>query len=161
MKVHAGVDAGTGYIHTIEGTAANVHDSTEATKLIREDDHVVYGDSGYLGVPKQEEVIKDEHLSQIDYRICKRPSSLKTSKDYEGINWEKQMENRISSIRCKVEHAFLIVKRDFGYRKVAYRGIAKNMNRFHVLFGCANLLMCIRAGRTKQFRNKQVAPIAG
>ena len=81
--------------------------------------------------------------------------------DYEGINWEKQMENRISSIRCKVEHAFLIVKRDFGYRKVAYRGIAKNMNRFHVLFGCANLLMCIRAGRTEQFRNKQVAPIAG
>ena len=55
--------------------------------------------SGYLGVPKQEDVIKDEHLSQIDYRICKRPSSLKTSKDYEGINWEKQMENRISSIR--------------------------------------------------------------
>ena len=105
--------------------------------------------------------LKDEHLSQIDYRICKRPSGLKTSKDYEGINWEKQMENRISSIRCKVEHAFLIVKRDFGYRKVAYRGIAKNMNRFHVLFGCANLLMCIRAGRTEQFRNKQVAPIAG
>ena len=54
MKVHAGVDAGTGYIHTIEGTAANVHDSTEAAKLIREDDHVVYGDAGYLGVPKQE-----------------------------------------------------------------------------------------------------------
>lgn len=43
MKVHAGVDAGTGYIHTIEGTAANVHDSTEATKLIQKDDHVVYG----------------------------------------------------------------------------------------------------------------------
>ena len=96
-----------------------------------------------------------------DYRICKRPSSLKTSKDYEGINWEKQMENRISSVRCEVEHAFLIVKRDFGYRKVAYRGIAKNMNRFHVLFGCANLLMCIRAGRTEQFRNKQAAPAVG
>ena len=50
---------------------------------------------------------------------------------------------------------------DAGTRKVAYRGIAKNMNRFHVLFGCANLLMCIRAGRTEQFRNKQVAPVAG
>lgn len=86
---------------------------------------------------------------------------MKTSKDYEGINWEKQMENRISSIRCKVEHAFLIVKRDFGYRKVAYRGIAKNMNRFHVLFGCANLLMCTRAGRTEQFRNKQATPAVG
>ena len=47
--------------------------------------------------------MKDEHLSQIDYRICKRPSSLKTSKDYEGINWEKQMENRISSIRSSLK----------------------------------------------------------
>ena len=115
-------------------------------------------------VPDATTLLKFRHLlekNNIDYRICKRPSSLKTSKDYEGINWEKQMENRISSIRCKVEHAFLIVKRDFGYRKVAYRGIAKNMNRFHVLFGCANLLMCIRVGRTEQFRNKQVAPIAG
>ena len=26
MKVHAGVDAGTGFVHTIEGTAANVSD---------------------------------------------------------------------------------------------------------------------------------------
>ena len=90
-----------------------------------------------------------------------RCAALKTSKDYEGINWEKQMGNRISLIRCKVEHAFLIVKRDFGYRKVAYRGIAKNINRFHALFGCANLLMCIQAGRTEQFRNKQATPAAG
>lgn len=151
MKVHAGVDAGTGYVHTIEGTAANIHDSKEASRLIREDDNVVYGDSGYLGVPAQKAVLEDEHLSGIDYRICKRPSSLKTPASYTGINWEKQIEHRISSVRCKIEHIFLIVKRDFGYRKVVYRGIAKNMNRFHVLFGCANLLMCIRAGRTADF----------
>lgn len=77
-----------------------------------------------------------------------RCAALKTSKDYEGINWEKQMGNRISLIRCKVEHAFLIVKRGFGYRNATYRGAAKNMNLFHVLLGCANLLMCIRTGRT-------------
>lgn len=47
MKVHAGVDAGTGFVHTITGTAANVHDSQEISKLIRRDDEVVYGDSGY------------------------------------------------------------------------------------------------------------------
>ena len=151
MKVHAGVDAGTGYVHTIEGTAANVHDSVEATKLIREDDDVVYGDSGYLGVPAQKEVLKDGHLSKIDYRICKRPSSIRTPDSYSGINWEKAIENRKSSVRCKVEHVFLIVKRDFGYRKVVYRGIAKNMHRFNILFGCANLLMCIRAQRTEEF----------
>ena len=72
-----------------------------------------------------------------------------------------EQEKELAKQADKVEHAFLIVKRDFGYRKVAYRGIAKNMNRFHVLFGCANLLMCIRAGRTEQFRNKQATPAAG
>lgn len=147
MKVHAGVDAGSGFVHTIDGTAANVHDSTEAHKLIREDDEVVYGDSGYLGVPKQEIIKNDEHLSQVEFRINQRPSSLKTAPEFTGINFEKKIEHRKSAIRCKVEHIFLIVKRQFGYSKVVYRGIAKNMNRFNVLFASANLLMCIRAGR--------------
>ena len=71
--------------------------------------------------------------------------------DYDGINWEKVIEHQKSAVRCKVEHPFLIVKRQFGYCKTAYRGIAKNMNRFHMLFGCANLLMCIRGGRAKEF----------
>ena len=35
--------------------------------------------------------------------------------------------------------------------KVVYRGIAKNMHRFNILFGSANLLMCIRAKRTEEF----------
>ena len=49
MKVHIGVDAGTGYVHTVTATVANVHDIEETTKLVREDDDVLYGDSGYLG----------------------------------------------------------------------------------------------------------------
>lgn len=49
MKVHAGVDAGSGYVHTITGTAGNVHDVTETPNLVREDDGGVYGNSGYLG----------------------------------------------------------------------------------------------------------------
>ena len=55
MKVHAGVDAGTGFVHTITGTAANVHDSQQISELIRPDDEVVYGDSGYLGASEQVE----------------------------------------------------------------------------------------------------------
>ena len=148
MKVHAGVDAGTGFVHTIEGTAANVHDSAMAHKLVRDDDEVMYGDSGYLGIDKQEVVVNDAHLSKIDYRINLRPSSLKITDKYNGINWDKVIEHQKSSVRCKVEHVFLIVKNYFGYKKVVYRGIAKNMNRFNVLFACANLVMCIRAGRS-------------
>ncbi|MDO4575616.1 MAG: IS5/IS1182 family transposase, partial [Planctomycetia bacterium] len=92
-----------------------------------------------------------ERLSKIDFRINRRPSSLKTNRGYLGIDWEREIEHRKSSIRSKVEHLFLIVKRDFGYRKVVYRGLAKNMNRFNVLFGCANLLMCVRAGQKVRF----------
>ena len=132
MKVHAGVDAGTGYVHTITGTAANVHDSTEASKLIRNDDEIMYGDSGYLGVPAQNAIKQDEHHKNMKFEINKRPSSLKTSDDYNGINWDKKMEHDKSSVRCKVEHAFLIVKNTFGYSKVAYKGIKKNMNRFNL-----------------------------
>lgn len=151
MKVHSGVDAGSGYVHTITATSANVHDIDEAAKLIREDDEVMYGDSGYSGMAKRPEVVNDEHLSNMEFRTNVRPSSLRISDTYQGINWEKEMENRKSSTRCKVEHPFLIVKRQFGYAKVVYRGIAKNFNRFNVLFASANMLMCARAGRTAEF----------
>ena len=152
MKVHIGADAGSGYVHTITGTAANVHDIEEAPKLFREDDHVGYGDSGYLGIEKRDEVKTVPNLSKIEFRINKRPSSIKVNeKNYNGFNWDRYIENRKSSVRSKVEHLFLIVKRQFGYAKVVYRGIAKNLNRFHVLFASANLLMCIRAGRIKEF----------
>ena len=152
MKVHIGADAGSGYVHTITGTAANVHDIEEAPKLFREDDHVGYGDSGYLGIEKRDEVKTDPNLSKIEFRINKRPSSIKVNeKNYNGFNWDRYIENRKSSVRSKVEHPFLIVKRQFGYAKIVYRGIAKNLNRFHVLFASANLLMCIRAERIKEF----------
>ena len=152
MKVHAGVDAGTGYVHTITGTAANVHDVAETANLIREDDHVVYGDSGYLGAPERPEIKDNDRLSKVEFRVNKRPSSLKMSDNFNGINWDKQMEHDKSSVRSKVEHPFLIVKKQLGYAKVVYRGIAKNMNRFNVLFASANLIMCSRAGRTKEFQ---------
>ena len=148
MKVHAGVDAGTGFVHTITGTAANVHDSQQISELIRPDDEVVYGDSGYLGASEQEAIRTNEDFSKIEFRINKRPSSLKIKDCYKGENWDKKIERSKSTVRCKVEHPFLIVKRYFGYCKVAYKGIEKNMNRFNLLFACANLLMCIRAKRS-------------
>ena len=151
MKVHAGVDAGSGYVHTITGTAASVHDVNETEKLIREDDEVLYGDSGYLNAAEHMKSIDADRLKSIDFRFNVRPSSIKISEAYKGIRWDEDIENRKSSTRCKVEHPFLIVKRQFGYCKTAYKGLAKNMNRFNVLFACANLVMCIRAGRTEVF----------
>lgn len=147
MKCHIGVDAGNGYVHSLETTAANVHDITVAAQLIREDDEVVYGDSGYIGIEKREEVKNSTHLSATDYRINRRHKNVQRMPEGH-IDWEKQIEQRKSSVRSKVEHPFLIIKRYFGFAKTVYRGLAKNTHRLHTLFASANLLMCARAGRS-------------
>ena len=127
-------------------TAANAHDITLAAALIREDDEVVYGDSGYLGIQKRPEVTSDAHLSGIDYRINRRPGKLPHVSD-SAIDWERYIENRKSSVRCKVEHAFRIIKCQFGYKKTVYHGLAKNENRLYAMFACANLYALAIAGR--------------
>ena len=73
MKCHVGVDAGSGLLHTVTVTSANKHDITETVNLIREDDEVVYGDSGYLGVQKRSEIQQNEHFSKVEhvFRIIK------------------------------------------------------------------------------------------
>lgn len=111
---------------------------------------MVYGDSGYTGIEKRPEIAGDSQKSQIKYIINRRPSSVKTKVPYNGINWEKEIEHRKSATHCKVEHPFLIVKKYFGYIKVAYRGLAKNFSRFNMLFSCGNLLMAHRTGRAAE-----------
>lgn len=143
IKAHVGVDAGTGYVHTVAVTSANIHDVVMAKHLLRPDDHTVYGDSGYLGLSER---MQNEPQSSINYKINRRPSSVK--KTGCGLPFEELIEKRKSSIRCKVEHPFLLVKRYFGYAKTRYRGLYKNLQRLYVLFASANILMCLRAGRS-------------
>ena len=49
-------------------------------------------------------------------------------------------QSRQASVRAKVEHPFLIVKRNFGFTKTRYRGISKNLNHLHVLFAWRELV---------------------
>ena len=147
MKCHIGVDAFSGLVHTIKVTSANVHDISVASELIREDDEVVYGDSGYLGIEKRDEIISDEHLASIEYRINRKPSHLQKVSG-NSLDWDRIIEHAKSSVRCKVEHPFRTVKCLFGYRKTAYRGLAKNENRLYVLFASANLYALASRGRS-------------
>ena len=140
MKAHIGADAGTGYVHSVTATAANVHDLDEAAHLVRRDDEVVYVDAGYQGAAKRDEIVGDDHLSTIQWRIAARKAVVKTMTEH-----DRSLESRNASVRAKVEHPFLIVKRDFGFTKTRYRGIAKNLNHLHVLFASANWLMRARA----------------
>ena len=147
MKAHVGVDAGTGYVHTVTATAANEHDITEASKLLRDDDEVAYGDAGYLGIEKREEIKNDVNKSQITYRINRRVGALRKDPADLWNQFELKLESRKSSVRSKVEHVFRIVKIQFGFSKVVYRGIAKNLNRIFGLFTSANMYMLAKSGR--------------
>lgn len=140
MKAHLGVDAGTGYAHSVTATAANVHDLAEIAHLIRADDEIVYADAGYQGVTKRPDITADAHLSQVEYQIAARKSRLAAM-----AGPDRDAETRKASVRAKVEHVFLIIKRDFGFTKTRYRGLAKNLNHLQMLVASANWLMRGRA----------------
>ncbi|QSR32179.1 IS5/IS1182 family transposase [Nocardioides sp. S5] len=131
---------GTGYVHSVTATAANIHDLDEAVNLVRADDEVVYADAGYQGAEKRPEIAGDEHLSGDEWRVAARKGVLETMTDHDGA-----LESRKASVRATVEHPVLIVKRDFGFTKTRYCGIGKNLNHLHMLFASANWLMRARA----------------
>ena len=106
-----------------------------------------YAMKNFLGI----DFTNDEHLSEVEYHIAARPSQNRLTNRYNGFNWDKKIEHDKSSVRCKVEHPFHIVKNFFHCAKTRYRGLKKNLHMFHILFASANLLMCARSGRQKDF----------
>ncbi len=142
MRVHVGADAGTGYVHRVSVTAANKAEVKVAPELLREDDKVVYGDAGYL---KLGDYVQDG--IERDYRINRQMGTFKRHYGASlGYKMEKELESRKSSVRCKVEYVFHIVKDIFKWRKVRYRGLIKNSGYANLLFASANLYMCAAGG---------------
>jgi len=146
-RMHTGVDAGTGYIHSVEVTAANVSEREIALKLIREDDEVVYGDAGYSNMQLREDVKNNPHLSSIDWRTnTQKPYRKNKWVEGPGTQWFKYFQYQKSRIRSKVEYPYLVIKRIFGYRKVRYRGLDKNRTQAYTLCALANLYMLAQSG---------------
>ena len=133
MKAHIGVDSETGIVHSMTTTAANAHDITEAHNLLHGGETVVWGDAGYQGVGKREENLGLE----VEWQVAMRPSKRR---QLEPESAAALAEKAKASVRAKVEHPFLKLKRLFGYEKVRYRGLMKNTQRLALLFGLGNLL---------------------
>jgi len=152
MKTHIGCDAGTGMVHSMTVTSANVHDIEEAHRLVRKDDEFANTDAGYVGIHKREEIQSDEHLSRMQWRINKRKGkdcALVAALYKDAVHhlewvgqprWDEQIEYGKSKVRSKVEHNFYIIKHLFCYRKTRYRGLEKNGARLYMLFAMANIL---------------------
>ena len=132
MKLHIGVDAKTGLVHSLATTSANVHDVTQANWLLHGEESQVWGDAGYTGVQKREE---NQELGVV-WQIALKPGQRRKLEPGSPEAW---MERCKASIRAKVEHPFLDVKGLFGYAKVRYRGLVKNTERVALLLGLSNL----------------------
>ena len=143
-KMHIGVDRDSGLVHHVKTTSANEHDVTATSELMHGEEETLNGDSGYIGADKRPEAIrKNKQGKKIKYIINRKQSSInKLSKS--GQYAAKKREHEKSSVRCKVEHVFAVVKRLFGYRKTRYRGLRKQMLKSYIMFALANLYLADR-----------------
>ena len=140
MKAHIGVDEASGLVHHVACTAANEADVTQVHKLLHGKEDTICGDSGYTGADKREELQGVEAA----FWIAEKPSKLRALKNKRKRKYAERWEHFKASLRAKVEHPFRVVKRQFGYTKVRYRGLAKNTAQVLTLFALSNLWMARR-----------------
>jgi IS5 family transposase len=137
MKAHIGVDADSGLVHSVIGTAANVNDVTQGHGLLHGKETVVFADAGYQGADKRPEA------TDVQWQVAMRPGKRRALREA-GTGWGAlldQAEKLKAGVRAKVEHPFRVIKRQFGHTKVRYRGLAKNTSQLITLFALSNLWM--------------------
>jgi len=132
MKAHIGADAESGLVHHVHGTAANVADVTQVAELLHGEENAVYADAGYTGVENRE-VIWQIAAHRSTYSKLNKRSLLCKAK--------RKIEYCKAQTRAKVEHPFRVIKRQFGYVKVRFRGLMKNTAQLNTLFALSNLWM--------------------
>lgn len=134
MKVHIGTDV-KGRVHSLAVTDAAVGDITMLPELLHGEEKTLYGDKGYW----KEADRQDAEAHGVKYRVNRRG----TEQHPVTARW-KVINKARSRIRAHVEHPFLVVKRLWGFEKVRYRGLAKNLARAFAAFALANLYLVRR-----------------
>lgn len=130
MKAHIGTDSKNKLIHSVVATPANEHDKHSTPDLLHGNERRVYGDSAYSS---QKELIAG---------VAPNARDFTNKKGFRNKELTEREKNRSkSSVRAKVEHAFLVIKRIFCFAKVSYRSLMKNGNRLFVVAALANLFM--------------------
>lgn len=130
MKAHVGTDIKRGIVHSLETTAANVHDSQKFESLLHGEERAVYADSAYAN---------EEKRSLFEQNGIAWKVSRKASRNRPLTKRERQRNRTMSKVRAFGEHAFRIVKCVWGYTKVRYRGLYKNTCQLFSLFFLSNI----------------------
>jgi transposase, IS5 family len=118
MKAHIGVDAQSGLVHTVAGTAANVNDLNMAGVLLHGQEEVAFGDAGYQGVHK-----RPEAQGPTWHVAMRRGLRRKLNPFIEPEFVAERVEKMKAGIRAKVEHPFRVVKQQFGFTRVRTKNL--------------------------------------
>lgn len=137
MKAHTGVDMASGLVHTVTTTPANMADVTQLGALLHGQECDIYGDAGYTGAEKREEL---QGVSA-RFRIAQRRHVIAQLAPGPNRDIVERIERLKAKVRARVEHPFRVIKLQFGYTKVRFRGLAKNTAHLLTLFGLSNLWM--------------------
>jgi IS5 family transposase len=141
MKAYTGLDAASGLVHTVRCTAGNVNDVVEGNSLLHGEETEVYADAGYQGAAKRPNAKPD-----VQWHVALRPGKRRALDPNNPVDQlTEQIEKLKASIRAKVEHPYRVIKRQFGYVKVRYRGLKKNAAQITTLFALSNLWMARRS----------------
>jgi len=138
MKAHMGVDLGSGLVHAVTTTAANVADVTQVPQLLHGEETSVHADAGYIGASKR---VPNKRLV---WSIAAKRGVIKAMGSGRYKRALETLERLKSQVRAQVEHPFRVIKRQFGYVKVRYKGLAKNTAQVITLFALSNLWMARR-----------------
>ena len=135
MKAHIGVDGDSGLVHTVTTTAANASDVSQVEALLHGKEEVVHADAGYIGAQQRVKSGKRE------WHIAAKRGAVKAIKDAKLKQIVEELETLKARIRARVEHPFRVIKRQFGFMKVRFKGLAKNTAQVITLFALSNLWM--------------------
>ncbi len=140
MKVHVGTDT-QGLVHSLSVTSASASELSELGCLLHGEERELFGDKAYSNQELQQQA--EQH--NLRYRVNRRGNKHHKL----PVHWERKNRKR-SQIRARCEYPFLVVKRFWGFRKVRYRGLAKNRTRVYAAFALANLYLVRRRLRSSR-----------
>ena len=96
----------------------------------------MFADAGYQGAAKRVEA------TSVDWHVAMRPGKRRAlDKQSPWGSLLDKAEQLKASVRAKVEHPFRVIKCQFGFTKVRYKGLAKNTAQLVTLFALSNLWM--------------------
>lgn len=121
MKAHIGVDASSGLVHSVVGTAANESDVSQAHALLHGHEEDAFGDAGYTGVEKRDEM----QGKGAKWHVALKRSKIKAMRDGAIKDLLIEAERTKAQIRARVEHPFHVIKNLFGHRKVSLQGLGQ------------------------------------